>query len=218
MTDVKRRIAHVSHPILRLEVVGPDGVRTSEHRVFCHYQQRSVPVGVCCACAHCDEVASLPSPSVDCTILVEESDCTPDPLGLRTAVGVVLAKGTVAIDPGTTVHEALSVLHSEDRRSIAVVDGKRSIVGVVHEAAFASTRAGSRPIERPNEQVVHMMSGSLAIHERVPVRKALELLAAAHLREATVVDDNGVPLGVFRDVDGLRWLVDARASNGVANR
>ncbi len=54
------------------------------------------------------------------------------------------------------------------------------------------------------------MSGSLAIHEAVPVRRALEVLAAAHLREATVIDDEGVPLGIFRDVDGLRWIVSAR--------
>ncbi len=36
------------------------------------------------------------------------------------------------------------------------------------------------------------MSGTVAIHEKVAVRRALELLAAAHLREATVVDDKGV--------------------------
>lgn len=209
MADEKRRVTRMSHPILRLEVVGPDGVRTSDHRVFCRYQRRSVAVGTCCACRHCDEVAALPSPSVHCTVALAETELAPDPLGVRTAVGVVLDKGTIVIAPGTTVREALSLLRAEDRRSVAVVDGRHTIVGVVHEATFVPS-AGAAPRERPDDRVVRIMSGSLAIHERIPVRKALEFLAAAHLREATVIDDHGVPLGVFRDVDGLRWLVEAR--------
>ena len=58
--------------------------------------------------------------------------------------------------------------------------------------------------------VTASMSTAVAIHERTPVRVALKLLAASHLREATVVSDHGVPIGVFRDVDGLRWLAAAR--------
>lgn len=55
------------------------------------------------------------------------------------------------------------------------------------------------------------MPSPLALHESTPVRRALRLLASAHLREAAVVDDGGHPLGVFRDVDGLRYLTRARA-------
>jgi hypothetical protein len=54
------------------------------------------------------------------------------------------------------------------------------------------------------------MSSVLAIHEGVSVRRALRLLASAHAREATVVNDDGVPVGVFRDVDGLRCTPSER--------
>jgi CBS domain-containing protein len=205
--DLRRKVARVSHPILRLEVIRPDGTRSSEHRVFCRYQERSVRVGTCCACTHCDEIASAPRPAVHCTIAVGERAGGRDRLGMKTPVGVALALGAVAIDPQTTVREALRVLRAEDRRSVAIVDESHVVVGVLHEATFASRSGLPGELEAA---VVHVMSGTLAIHELIPVRRALELLAAAHLREGTVVDDQGVPLGVFRDVDGLRWLASAR--------
>jgi CBS domain-containing protein len=228
MTNDARRSTRVSHPILRLEVVGADGRRSSEHRVFCRYQQRSVAVGTCCACTHCDAIVTTPSPAVNCTITVEERDLAPDPDGLRTAVGTMLEGATIAIDPGTTVRDALLLLNADDSRSIAVVNNTHTMVGVVHESSFlpmleeasarspASVRSPASTVtplptqQRADDQVLRMMSGAIAIHERLPIRKALEVLAGAHLREATVIDDAGVPLGVFRDVAGLRWLVTAR--------
>ena len=54
------------------------------------------------------------------------------------------------------------------------------------------------------------MMSVIAIDERTPVRAALRLLAARHLREATVISREGVPIGVFTDVDGLRWVARAR--------
>jgi CBS domain-containing protein len=61
------------------------------------------------------------------------------------------------------------------------------------------------------DDVTTVMSHAVAIHESTPVRRALLFLASAHLRQAAVVDSDGVPLGVFRDVDGLRWLARARS-------
>lgn len=212
-----RRVTHISHPILRLEVLHPDGTRSSQHRVFCRYQNRSVPAGTCCACVHCDAINTAPIPTVNCTVAMEASALEPDPQGTHTAVGGVLQKGTLVLDPGTTIRQALSLLQSEDRRSVAVVDVNSSIIGVVHEAAFLPKPVLPKgAAERPEDAVARVMSGSLAIHEKVPIRRALELLAAAHLREATVVDDGGIPLGVFRDIDGLRWLFKARKDVGEA--
>jgi CBS domain-containing protein len=230
-----RRVAHVRHPILRLEVLHPNGSRRAEHRVFCRYQKKSVPVGICCACVHCDSIdvaspspsssssslascltsspSSVPpranAPSVNCTITVDVEDTLPDPLGVRTEVGVVLRQGTLVLDPASTLKQALDLLRSEDRRSLPVVNADTSIAGVIHEAAFLPGRHSSK---HPEDAVAHAMSGSLAIHEAVPIRRALEMLAAAHLREATVVDSDGVPIGVFRDIDGLRWLYSARTA------
>lgn len=207
MSDDGRRARKVRHPILRLEVLGPDGRRTSEHRVFCRLQGRSVAVGTCCSCVHCDEITLLPSPSVACTVVLDDEQLGPDPRGQRTPIGNVLETGTLVVRPGTTLRDALGELRSANRRSIAVVDDALTVVGVVHEATFARHPRGSRL--RGTGDVVRAMSAVLALHERVPVRRALELLAAAHAREATVVDDRGVPIGVFRDVDGLLWISQA---------
>jgi len=159
---------------------------------------------------HCDQITSSPSPSVDCTVPLREHLVQIDASGERTPVATILSEGTIAIDPSTTLREALSTLRSNDRRSIAVVDATHALVGVVHEAVFIPAREG--PIRSASEDVAHAMSSALAIHESVSVRHALRLLASAHLREATVVDDARVPLGVFRDVDGLRFVVKARDS------
>jgi CBS domain-containing protein len=134
-------------------------------------------------------------------------DLTSDPMGERTEVGAVLHQGTVALDPSAPISAALAVLREEDRRSVAVVDESRALIGVVHEVTFV--RPGN-----PATDVAAAMSSALALHESTPVRRALRLLASAHLREATVTDDSGVPLGIFRDVDGLRWLARARARHG----
>jgi CBS domain-containing protein len=196
--------ARVAHPILRLAVVGPDGTRTVGDRVFCRYQQRSIEAGHCYGCAHCDEVTAGPCPSIVCTIPVDPTDIEDDPLCERTPVGVVLRHGTVAIDPGASVGDALDLLHAEDRRSLAVVDASSRLVGVVHEVVFV------QPTSEVGD-VATAMSSALALHESTPVRHALRLLASAHLREATVVDDAGTPLGVFRDVDGLHFIATSRS-------
>jgi len=209
LTMTTRPTTFVSHPILHLEVVREDGTSSSDYRVFCRYQARSIAVGTCCACMHCDRIAAEPTPSVDCTIPTTEAFTSIDPSGERTPVATLLARGTIAIDPSATVRDALNALRSQGHRSIAVVDATHALVGVVHEAVFVPARESSKSLS-PSEDVTHAMSSALAIHESVSVRHALRLLASAHLREATVVDDAYVPLGVFRDVDGLRFVFEAR--------
>ena len=189
-------MTRVSHPLLRLEVLRPDGTRTTEHRVFCRYQRRSVLAGSCCACLHCEEVTADPEPAIVCSIPCE-------PVVEEPEVGAILRGEAVAIDPATPIGDALAVMRAEDRRSLAVVDEQRSLVGVVHEVVFVR-------VTKPAEDVAASMSSGLAIHESTPVRRALRLLASAHLREAIVVDDAGTPLGTFRDVDGLRWIARGR--------
>lgn len=196
-------MTRVAHPILHLEVLRPDGSREEQRRVFCRQQRRSVDAGTCHGCVHCGLVTGGPDPAIVCSIPRTREELTSDPTGERTEVGAVLRRSVVAIDPAAPIGDALAALRGEDRRSIAVVDGARALVGVVHEMAFLSPRD-------PAQDVAGAMSSALALHESTPVRRALRLLASAHLREATVVDGEGVPLGVFRDIDGLRWLAAAR--------
>lgn len=197
--------SRVSHPILRLEVLEADGGRTSDHRVFCRLQRSSVRVDECCECVHCDAVTDNPEPSVDCSIPVRPLAPGDDPQGESIEVGTLLCHGTVVLAESASAGRALRLLREEDRRSVAIVDAANVLIGVVHEAGFLGrmgpVRAGL---------VTASMSTAVSVHERTPVRVALRLLAASHLREATVVSDDGIPIGVFRDVDGLRWLSGAR--------
>lgn len=205
----------ISHPVLHLDVVGEGGVRHADARVFCKYQRRAVAVETCRSCQHCDAVTDGPDASVACTVPAQPGDDIHDPDGERTDVGAILSRGAVVLEPDTSVGTTLALMHEEDRRSLAIVGQHGIVVGVIHEAAFIR-RDASAPEPARDEPVLHVMSSPLAIHERTPVRAALRLLAAAHLREAAVVDEQGVPLGVFRDVDGLRHLAarSGRRSGG----
>jgi CBS domain-containing protein len=201
---------HVRHPILHLDLVGEGGVRLGEARVFCKLQRRAVAVDTCRSCRHCDAITDGPDASVDCTVPDAPDDAGREPED----VGAILSHGAVVLEPETTVGTTLAWMHEEDRRSLAVVGPRGVVVGVIHEAAFIR-RDASSPEPARDQPVFHVMSSPLAIHERTPVRDALRLLAAAHLREAAVVDADGVPLGVFRDVDGLRHLaMRARRRSG----
>jgi CBS domain-containing protein len=193
---------HVSHPIVRLEVLGPNGRRQTALRVFCRERRTAVPVGVCAACRRCEAIVASPAPAVSCLVTEARADLPYDPLGLRTPVAEVLTSETFAVEAETTLREALAHLHAEDRRSVAVVDGGKVVIGVVHER---------QSTEFPRDLPVTLVMGSkLALPMSTPIRRALELMAAAHLREVVVVDEEQVPLGTFRDVDGLHWLARAR--------
>lgn len=192
---------HVSHPILRLDVLGPDGRLDSAFRVYCRERKAAVPVHICCACTHCQGVVEAPVPAVNCLISAERAERPSDPLGLVTPVAEVLASETFVVESNTTLREAVARLHAEDRRSVAVVDRERVVIGVIHE--------NQRP-EPAGIPVSAVMRSRLALPVSTPIRRALELMAAAHLREIIVVDDSDVPLGTFRDIDGLHWLALAR--------
>jgi CBS domain-containing protein len=214
------RSRQVSHPILRLEVVGEGGAAQGSHRVFCRLRRQSVPLEVCTACFHSDAIKPGPTPTVECTVTLAPDQVTPDPRGDRTEVGALLSGGTVVVDQSASLREALRLMQASGRRSIAVVDDEQVLVGLVHETTLLdrAARPGSALASRlppADGDATSMMSSALVVHEATPVRAALRLLASAHLREATVVTPDGRPIGVFRDVDGLQWLVH-RAPAGAA--
>lgn len=194
----------VRHPILRLDVLAPDGSRASEHRVFCRLKSQSVRVEACCECVHCDHMEDGSTPSVDCSIPVRPLEHADDPDGESVEVGTLLCVGTVAVLESAAMGDALDLLRDEGRRLVAVVAPSGVLVGVVHDGVILGRRTAS------DMTVRSVMSSAVALHERTPVRVALRLLAASHLREATVVTKEGIPLGVFRDVDGLRWIAGTR--------
>lgn len=196
------------HPILRLEVLAADGTLATDHVVFCTRQDQTVRVEECCRCARCDAIEEGPSPAVVCAEPDEPVDPEMDPDGDRVEVATLLSEGTVVVADTVPVRRALDLLHASDRRSVPIVDARHVMVGLVHEACFVA-RLGPRS---QDGDVRGSMSSPVAIDERTPVRAALRLLVANHLREATVVSKARVPIGIFRDLDGLRWIAAARRS------
>jgi predicted transcriptional regulator len=190
----------LTHRILHLDVLGPDGVRSSDHVVFCRLQSQTVRVEQCCQCVHCDAIEEKPAAAVVCTIPSTPLAPADDPRGERIEVASLLQRGAVVVSESVPLGTALSVMHAEDRRAIAIVDGDHVMIGLVHDS---DCRLRWRTA---HGTVTAAMSTALAVDEHTPVRVALRLLAANHLREAIVVTKRGVPLGVFRDVDGLDWI------------
>lgn len=200
MTDEPRR-KQVTRPILRLHVLGSGGRAPPALRVYCRERAAPVPVGECRGCASCDEIVDEPRPAVRCRVSAARADLPVDPLGLVTPVAEVLTPATFAMRMDVTVADALAHLRRMDRRSAAVVDDENAVVGVVHEADRD---------DLPELPVGAVMRSRLALPLETSVRRALALMAAGHLREIVVVDAESVPLGTFRDVDGLLWLAAAR--------
>jgi CBS domain-containing protein len=194
----------VKHPILRLDVLAPDGTHATDHVVFCRLQRQSVRVEECCRCVHCDAIQDGAAPTVDCTIPAP-APRSEDPTGELTEVGSLLCRGTVVVADSVPLRKALEVIRHHDRRSVAIVDDEHVMVGLVHDAA---SMGRLRAIH--DSAVSAAMTSAIAVDERTPVRVALKLLAANHLREATVISKHGVPIGVFHDIDGLRWIAAAR--------
>ena len=178
------------HPILHLEIVDAEGRRLScAHRVFCALRLRSVALRECCACARCDAIVDGEPPAVECAL-------TPEAEGAGEALVLhVLDRGVLAIASGSTALQARRLLVEPGRRELPVVDASSHVVGVVRDVDIESHLV-----------VAPATASPLVIRESLTVRNALRTLAAAHLREATVVDHDGVPIGVFRDLDGLHML------------
>jgi CBS domain-containing protein len=217
--DPADRTSRVHHPILRLRVVSADGTREGSESVFCRFRRESVPVERCASCSRCDDIREGKAPSVDCTIPTVSELADTDARGERIEVGTLLRAGTTAVDTTTSLQLALRVLREEQRTSMGVVDDEERLVGIVHELGPMPQPGewallGSRT-DRGNPAVASAMSAAVRVHEAMPVRVAVYLLAAHHLREAVVVTPSGKLLGLFRDVDALRWL--ARARSGPAD-
>jgi CBS domain-containing protein len=195
----------VKHPILRLDVLAADGTVSTDHVVFCRMQDQSVRVEECCRCVRCTSIEEGTTPTVSCTLPIDPLEPADDPEGERIEVGSTLTEGTMVFSEAVSLGRALEVMADHDRRSAAIVDGGHRIVGLVHEA-----RSALRAPRADAGDVRAAMTSPIAIDERTPVRTALKLLAAHHLREATVVTRRRVPVGMFRDIDGIRWLAAAR--------
>lgn len=212
MADRERpalRPSHVSHPILRLELLSNGGAHTLSERVFCRQRGQSWLVADCVDCERCEGIRRGAVECVDCDVSLPAAQSAPDTRGEHTEVGALLSTGVAVVDQSASMDEALALMNASGRQSLAVVDEDQRLVGILHELTFVPAPVdGAR--RREEESVACAMSSAVVVEETMPVRAALHLLASSHLREAIVVTPEGKPLGVFRDLEGLRWLAHAR--------
>lgn len=183
------------HTLLRTDTLHADGTTTSSYRVYCRLQGRSVDAGTCIACARALEFVSEGEPRVECRYTKEsQEDRTLVP------VGALLRRGAVVVARDATLALTSAASRAAGQRAVGVVDEEGVLVGVVHDEPRG-------PVER-YASAAAVMDRPLTVHESAPVGEALRTIALGHGREATVVDDDGAPLGVLRDVDALaalRW-------------
>jgi hypothetical protein len=156
------------------------------------------------------------APAVECTVPFAQLEAVDDPDGETMEVGTILTQSTLALSEGYVTAWPQALARLDVRHLVPIVDERLVLVGVVDDAGIRSrATCPSRPPSPdapPRSRGPGTGNSAIAMHERTPIRVALRLLAAAHLREAIVVSKDGVPLGVFRDVDGLRWIASARAT------
>ncbi len=200
----------VKHRILRLDILAADETQTAEHRVFCQLRGQATRVDACCQCVHCDAITDGAAPVVECAIPILPLAPSDDPTGERVEVATLLRRGTMVIEETVGLARARDLLRDQDRRSVPIVSADGVLVGIVHEAGFVGRRGLPGTVGEE-------MSTPISVDERTPVRDALKVLAASHLREVPVVTARGVPIGVFGDLEGLRWIARARAA-AVARR
>jgi CBS domain-containing protein len=215
-----RPAPRVTHPILRLTVVSEVGAQPARSRVFCRLRRESVPVEQCATCPRLEAIHDGHGDAagwIDCRFHEHELDRF-DPAGELTEIGTLLRAGaTTVVEAIVTLPVALRVLEAEHCAALPVVDEGAHLVGIVHERHLLR-RAAEPPSPEGHERrattVASAMSSAAPVAERMSVRSALRFMAAHHLREVVVVSPEGRPLGIVRDVDGLRWI--ARAKSGSA--
>ena len=196
----------VSHPILRLHIVAPDGTLQTDNHVFCRKTMRSTEVEVCCQCLHCEAITDGARAAVECLIPAVAAAPLEDPGGEHTPIGTLLTGGMVAVSGDATVGAAVRLMRAEGLQSLAVVDGEHALVGLVRERGFLGAGVDGPSLGLRELGLRDAMSTPVAVHEQISIRSALRVLASHHLREIAVISSKGAPLGVFRDVDGLHWI------------
>lgn len=96
-----------------------------------------------------------------------------------------------------SVHDALELMFGHDVGVLPVVDDDKHVVGIVsdRDLARALFEAGQAPDGLP---VARAMSAPVrSIGEHAPLRSAVEVLRAYHVRRLPVVDDQGRLVGLL---------------------
>jgi CBS domain-containing protein len=198
-----------------------DGSMDTTELVFCETDGASVPLSRCASCPFSGNVARDfrgPSATVECcrfTLPMARSATEPPPSGerLRGAgavevaatlpVGLSVVRTFVCVAHDAPLSVAMRALAMESSAyGVAVVDEGDHFVGMLGRAGAALALLHSEG----DRAADHARTEWCSVHESDSLGDAFTAMTAKHAREVTVLSDEGVLVGVLRDIDALRFV------------
>lgn len=204
----------------RLKFLRDGSTRTAE-LVFCETHGESVPISRCASCPFSGNVAwalNGSSATVECcrfSLPMARSASEPPASGARLRgpgavevaatlpVGLSIVRTIVCVAHDAPLSVAMRALATErSAYGVAVVDESDRFMGMLGRAtaSFASLHSEGDPAAD------HMTTARCSVHERESLGNAFAAMTARHARELTVLSEDGVLVGVLRDIDALRFV------------
>lgn len=206
-------------PVLTRQTVAKDGSASLAFRVFCPSEAATLSLDHCRACDRCDgvEAGALPGETW--------LRCRPDigDEGEERMVGEILRRGFTAVSADVPASFLASLFAEGGLDEVPVVDETGRILGAVSELSLARAGGVDRALPR-GVQLRHVrerlarataadvMQPAIVVREGDSAHDAAIELAAHHGRCAHVVNSEGRPVGVVRDVDVVRAVGKPRGA------
>jgi len=204
----------------RMKFLRDGSTRTAE-LVFCETHLESVPISRCASCPFSGNVAwalNGPSATVECcrfSLPMARSASEPPASDARLQgpgavevaamlpVGLSIVRTVVCIAHDAPLSVAMRAL-AMDRSAygVAVVDENDRFMGTL-----GRTTASRAYLHSESDRAAdHLTAAWCSVHERESLGNAFAAMTAKHAREITVLSEDGVLVGVLRDVDALRFV------------
>lgn len=204
-------------PVLTRQTVAKDGSATLAFRVFCPSQEATLSLDHCRACERCDGVEAGAMPGDTWLRCHPEVDDGRE----EQLVGELLARGLTAVDRDVPASFLAGLFAQGALDELPVVDETGRIVGAVSELSLARAGGVDRALPRgiqlrhvrerlARATAADVMQPAIVVHEGDSAHDAAVELAARHGRCAHVVNSEGRPVGVVRDVEVVRAASKAR--------
>lgn len=197
-------------PVLTRTTVEADGSVSLVHRVFCPGQTATLSLEHCRACVRCE---SIDGEGADAWLSCEPPDSDAN---AESVAGELVRRELTAVASDVPARFVVAlVVGSETQAEVAVVDDTGRLVGAVTEAAVARAAGIELVMVRRvaledvrarlrDRTTGSIMQPAVIVRESETAHDAALQLAARHGRWAHVVNSEGRPIGVLRDVDAMR--------------
>jgi predicted transcriptional regulator len=201
------------HPILASETVRTGGERRVALRVYCDERGQSVPLDVCRACPVCVRIETGDSVAERVVWCAPSHDVT-EAMGV--SAGAAACRGVIVIEQDLPIHDVVKLFVERRVSLIVVADSSGRAQAVVHDSRLmreiqdmshvAPARLRLGWTVTALEPAMSVASTPVTVVETCALRDAVDRMANAHQRQVLVVDANGLPVGMLRDVDALHAL------------